>query len=452
MKNFLKLIGILLICAQFGINVAIAQDVTTTENNPFPDVEEGSRFYAPVEYFRNKDVISGYPDGTFRPNQEANRAEALKIILLASEIEVVELTSGIQIFPDVSLEDWFYSYVFAAKNTHIIDGYEDGTFKPAQVQNLAETLKVIFQANNITIEQIPPGTLVFPDVSDEAWFANFAAYAKEKNIIEPDDDGKMNAGNGITRGELIELMYRMNIVQQNNGQPFDISQDWPIEDFTTFAFQTKIPFTWEIVRNEDQIVLWRRDEINNQSSYEMPFPYSASMTFHLDKNPAGLSVAAYQQMMKDSYTAMFGDYQINTLTIGGDQAINLNVNTDHDDFFVFMPEGYVLHIYTSYGKSDLTPQLVKEIEKVLANTKYIQLQEDSSGDLLSDVRSQILVEGVGQINLDKFTDLINIETDTIGVGTGPIDYFYSTQYDVTLKYERASDTILDMQDGETSAF
>jgi len=452
MKNLSKFIGIILICTQFLTNTAIAQDVTPQEDTPFPDVQEGSRFYAPVEYFRNKNVISGYPDGTFRPNQEANRAEALKIILLASDIEVEELTSGLQIFPDVSLSDWFYNYVITAKDARIIDGYEDGTFKPAQIQNLAETLKVIFQANDIAIEQIPPGTLVFPDVSDEAWFANFAAYAKDKNIIEPDNDGKMNAGNGITRGELIELMYRMDIVNQNNGQPFDISQDWPVQDFAKFAFQTKVPFNWEVIQNEDEIVLWRRDEINHQSSYEMSFPYSASMTFHLDKNKDGLSAGAYQQMMQDAYSTMFGTYQTNNLTIGGDQAINLNVNADHDDFFVFMPNNYVLHIYTSYGKSDLTEQLTKEIEKVLANTKYIQLQENSSGDLLSDVRSQILVEGVGQTNLNKFTDLINIETDTIGVGTGPIDYFYSEQYNVTLKYERESDTILDMQDDETSAF
>ncbi|MBU1445835.1 S-layer homology domain-containing protein [Patescibacteria group bacterium] len=451
MKNFVKLLGILFVCSQFGIHVAIAQDAIP-ESTPFPDVEEGSRFYAPVEYFRAKNVISGYPDGTFRPNQEANRAEALKIILLASEIEVPELTGGLKIFPDVSLEDWFYNYVSKAKDTHIIDGYEDGTFKPAQVQNLAETLKIVFQANNISVEQVPPGTLIFPDVSDAVWFANFAAYAKEKNIIEPDNDGKMNAGNGITRGELLELMYRMDIVNQNNGQPFDISQDWPIEDFPEYAFQTKVPFTWQIIRNEDEIVLWRKDEINNQSSYEMSFPYSASMTFHLDKNDSGLSIATYQQKIENAYTAMFETYQKNDLTVGGDQAINLNVSADHDDFFVFVPNNYVLHIYTSYGKSDLTPQLLKEIEKILANTKYIALQENSSGDILSDVRSQILVEGVGQTNLDKFPDLINIETDTIGVGTGAIDYFYSEQYNVTLKYERASDTILDMQDGQTSAF
>jgi len=77
---------------------------------------------------------------------------------------------------------------------------------------------------------------------------------------------------------------------------------------------------------------------------------------------------------------------------------------------------------------------------------------EGSGDFMTDVRSNILTEGVGQTTMDKFSDLVLIETDTIGIGTGPVDYYYSAEYDVTIKYERDSDTILAINDSQGTAF
>lgn len=124
----------------------------------------------------------------------------------------------------------------------------------------------------------------------------------------------------------------------------------------------------------------------------------------------------------------------------------------HDDYYMFVPNNDVLHIYTAYGWSDLTDHLKLQIDKILENVEYIEPSSGGTEDVMTTARNQILVEGLGQATLDLFSDLVNIETDTIGVGTGPIDYFYSTSYDVTLKYERASDTVLAIQTGETSAF
>ncbi|EKD64325.1 MAG: hypothetical protein ACD_51C00026G0006, partial [uncultured bacterium] len=72
--------------------------------------------------------------------------------------------------------------------------------------------------------------------------------------------------------------------------------------------------------------------------------------------------------------------------------------------------------------------------------------------VLEEARSLIQVDGQGAYALSLFTDKVLIETDTIGVGTGPVDYYYSAGADVTLKYERSYDVVLDIMDGETSAF
>jgi hypothetical protein len=418
----------------------------------FPDVSGNSEYYAAIEYYFEKGVIEGYEDGTFRPNQEANRAEALKIILLGSEIEGNEV-EGFDIFPDVTLDDWFYPYVQKGYELEIVEGYEDETFKPHQILNVAETLKMVLRTRNNDGSDEYLEKPIYPDVTADLWYAPFALLAKDKNIIEPQDDGTLNAGRTITRGELIEIMYRTEMVWKNDSQPFDISTNWLVHKFPEYAFEAKLPFTWRLITNEDEIVFWRQDEINHQSSYEIPFPYSAEVVFHLDKNEDGLSAAAYEEQLEVVYKSDFGSYQKNSLTLAGYPTVEFNVSPVHDDFFVFYPENYVLHIYTSYGWSDLTPQLQLEIEKILDSVAYIEPNDNPpSENLLSDVRNRILVEGIGQETLDLFNDLVNIETDTIGVGTGPVDYFYSETYDVTIKYERSTDTILDMQNGQTTAF
>lgn len=430
------------------IGTVNAQDV---QESSFPDVPLGSKYYVAIEHFHSAEIIQGYEDGTFKPDQEATRSEALKIILLSSQVTIDEELIG-DIFPDVSEGDWFYHYVKAAKNLEIVEGYDDGYFKPYQTQNIAETLKMILLTNNVEIEEVAEGTSIFPDVTGELWFAPYALYAKEKNIVEPQSDGNLNAGRGVTRGELVELMYRMELVLNNNGEPFDISTNWLEKSFPEHGFKTKLPFDWRVVYNEDEIVFWHPDTVNHQSSYEVPYPYSASVTFHLDTNDDGLSGDEIKENLEMVYKSDFGSYQKTSLTIGGYAVFNLTVSPVHDDYYMFVPNDDILHIYTSYGWSDLTDHLKLQIDKILENVRYIEPTSGVDEDVMTTARNQILVEGLGQATLDLFGDLVNIETDTIGVGTGPIDYFYSSAYDVTLKYERASDTILAIQTGQTSAF
>ena len=62
------------------------------------------------------------------------------------------------------------------------------------------------------------------------------------------------------------------------------------------------------------------------------------------------------------------------------------------------------------------------------------------------------VDGQGKTAISLFSDALMIETDTIGIGTGPVDYYYSAWADVTLKYERSYDILLDLEEGQTTAF
>src|SRR5688572_18687175 len=92
---------------------------------PFPDMDRSWFAYRDsVEYLRDKDIINGYPDGTFHPKDGVNRAEFLKMIFKARSD--VTPSGDRKCFPDVDSESWYAAYVCAALRRDIVAGYPDG--------------------------------------------------------------------------------------------------------------------------------------------------------------------------------------------------------------------------------------------------------------------------------------------------------------------------------------
>ncbi|KKW38458.1 hypothetical protein A2454_01820 [Candidatus Peribacteria bacterium RIFOXYC2_FULL_55_14] len=88
-------------------------------------------------------AVEGNPDGTFQPRRTLNRAEFLKIALASYPRIVVSLSDASGCFPDVREEDWFSRYVCLAKKRGVVSGYPDGFFRPENPVNYAEALKML---------------------------------------------------------------------------------------------------------------------------------------------------------------------------------------------------------------------------------------------------------------------------------------------------------------------
>lgn len=111
---------------------------------PFPDMEHSwYRFREAVQYLKDQDVIGGYADGTFKPRETINRAELLKIVFKGKS-DIVPAKR--RCFRDVRPDAWYAPYVCAAKQRGIVDGYRNGTFKPGEPVNHAEAIKIILNA------------------------------------------------------------------------------------------------------------------------------------------------------------------------------------------------------------------------------------------------------------------------------------------------------------------
>lgn len=159
-------------------------------------------------YLQENGIVEGYTDNTFRPGQLVNRAEALKIILLGSDVLVHEIQEQ-EIFPDVMHGTWYGKYVIKAKNLGIVSGDGDtGMFRPGDTVNLAEAMKILLNTNQIETEF--PNSNPHPDVPKEAWFAPFFSYAESISLLDQSSSENVDPALPINRGMLAELMYRLS--------------------------------------------------------------------------------------------------------------------------------------------------------------------------------------------------------------------------------------------------
>lgn len=107
----------------------------------FPDMDHSwFRYSESVAFLVDRGVIQGYPDGTFHPKNPINRAEFLKLVFRAAGGHD---PVGGSCFPDVPSDAWFAPFVCAAVRRDVVNGYPDGLFRPEQTVNTAEALKII---------------------------------------------------------------------------------------------------------------------------------------------------------------------------------------------------------------------------------------------------------------------------------------------------------------------
>ncbi|MBD3360732.1 peptidoglycan DD-metalloendopeptidase family protein [Candidatus Peregrinibacteria bacterium] len=178
--------------------------IDTNSNDKFSDLSENNKYYTAVTYLASENIISGYPDGTFKPDKKVNRVEALKIIFEGIQ-EVI--SEGDLPFRDVSAKEWYGRYLYTAYKNGIVDGYPDGTFRPSNTVNRAEFYKILFNGMEVdvnpNVEKDP-----FEDVDKDLWYASFIAYAKELGIIDPNIK-KLHPEEGMSRGEVAYAMYKL---------------------------------------------------------------------------------------------------------------------------------------------------------------------------------------------------------------------------------------------------
>ena len=178
----------------------------------FSDVSDYNINKDAIDTLKTNDIIQGYTDGTFKPDNRINRAEFIKIIVAAK----VKNPTGSNCFTDVKTE-WFAKYICQAKKLGYIEGYSDGSFKPEDYINFAEASKIVDKAMGVKADTA--GT-------KGEWFAGYINGLAKKNAI-PSSVNFFDKD--VTRGEVAEVIWRLkeNITDKVSQDYESITEAFP---------------------------------------------------------------------------------------------------------------------------------------------------------------------------------------------------------------------------------
>ncbi|MBU0766440.1 S-layer homology domain-containing protein [Patescibacteria group bacterium] len=203
----------------FLITMVLFPVLSLAQVAPFLDVL-GHPHASQIEFLHSRGIVDGYGHGIFRPDFTINRAEFLKILMLAVYGDEIFDTSKRDCFIDFTGEEqWFWKHACAAKERGVIEGYPDGTFKGTRTVNLAEALKMSIDAWSMRTPVYPSGP---PN-----WYDPYFDVAASKRIFT---EFPYNPGHLLTRSEMAVLL--MHLGQRIQTVTIDASDDdWDIDGY-----------------------------------------------------------------------------------------------------------------------------------------------------------------------------------------------------------------------------
>ena len=139
-----------------------------SQSNSYSDVKAGDWFNNAVSTLSKAGIIAGYEDGSFKPNGYITRAEFATIAARFFDVTY----NGKDLFPDIS-GHWAKDYINQAANKGFVNGYEDGTFKPDRNITRAEAVTLVNRTldRHPDKSHFTKDMLVWPDNMDQTkWY------------------------------------------------------------------------------------------------------------------------------------------------------------------------------------------------------------------------------------------------------------------------------------------
>lgn len=172
----------------------------------FPSDIASNKFQPYIENLIQSNIVSGYSDGSFRPNNYLTRGEMAKFVANGFDFED---NHGGQLFPDVTPDNPFFGYINTLRAESIVNGYSDGTYRPDSFVTRAETAKFIYGALNKKINiqyNYSSENSSFSDVGNENIFKGAINYLSNNQIVNGYSDATFRPNNYITRAEMSKMI------------------------------------------------------------------------------------------------------------------------------------------------------------------------------------------------------------------------------------------------------
>ncbi|MCA9385332.1 S-layer homology domain-containing protein [Candidatus Dojkabacteria bacterium] len=164
----------------------------------FPDVPENHEYKTAIEFVQGEGIVNGYGDGTYRPANTITRAEFTKIIVNSRYPKEEIDTCGDFPFPDVDEANAFANFICLAYEKGVVSGYTDGTYRPNETISFGAISKIIANAFSMDSD--------LGLQTEDHKFKPFVVSLQEKAAIPLTIE---TIDSLINRGEMAEIVYRI---------------------------------------------------------------------------------------------------------------------------------------------------------------------------------------------------------------------------------------------------
>ncbi|MTJ07112.1 DUF1565 domain-containing protein [Anabaena sp. UHCC 0204] len=202
----------------FGAVDFVAATVTTPNdgNTAFKDVQTGYWAKAYIEALAAQNIIAGFPDGTFKPNEPVTRAQFAAII---NKAFTPSATRSAIVFKDVKSNYWAYSAIRVASSSPFLSGYPDLTFKPEQ--QIPRVQALVALANGLGLTANTQNVINFyndaSQIPDYA-LSPVAAATSRQLVINYPTVKQLAPTRQATRAEIAAFVYQA-LVNAGRAQP-----------------------------------------------------------------------------------------------------------------------------------------------------------------------------------------------------------------------------------------
>ncbi|MCC5645369.1 S-layer homology domain-containing protein [Nostoc sp. CHAB 5824] len=193
-----------------------------------------------IQALADNNVITGFPDGTFRPNQAVTRAEFAALIQKAfgNQNRVRQLSAGG--FSDVPANYWAASAIQQAYETGFLAGYPGNVFRPNQQIPKVQAIVALTNGLGLTASSTGTSSDLSTYYSDASSIPDYAVssvtIATQSNIVVNYPDVKqLNPQQPLTRAEAAALLYQA-LARQGRVQP--IASNLPATQYIVGGTQT----------------------------------------------------------------------------------------------------------------------------------------------------------------------------------------------------------------------
>ncbi|RKJ60742.1 S-layer homology domain-containing protein [Butyricicoccus sp. 1XD8-22] len=247
------LIGTAAIVTPF--NSIEAKEPTVAATKTFKDVTTTHPYYEMISDMTSQGIISGYADGTFKPNENINRQHAALLINNAVDLET---SIPFKAFNDVNSKHPYYQAIRNLQTADLIEADEKGNFNPTKPLTRGEMAKIVATAYDLEVK----ADYTFEDVEGTE-YEEYVKALYSNGLTRGYADGTFKPNAPLTRAHYALFMY-----QANNLDPSFVAEPIGEEVKESTPIMPSIPASKQLEDYPSEVVVTK--DISNWKDLKLP--------------------------------------------------------------------------------------------------------------------------------------------------------------------------------------